>query len=184
MLFDEPFASLDTNLRARVRDDVVAILRRTRTPAVFVTHDQHDALAIGDRIAVLRTGRLVQVGTPVEVFHQPVDRFVASFMGEADFIPVDVAASLAAVPVGGSSAGRAVVMVRPDDVGFQVDREGDAVVERAEFRGAAWCYTLRLVSGERVRSLRSHLDRVDVGARVAAWLNPGHQPVILEAEPR
>jgi iron(III) transport system ATP-binding protein len=178
MLLDEPFASLDTNLRARVRNDVVAILHATRTPAVFVTHDQHDALAVGDRIAVLREGRLVQLGSPVEVFHQPVDRFVASFMGEADFTPVEAVpgdfddADLQAEP--GSA-----LMTRPDDVEFVVDPAGNASVEHGEFRGTEWCYTVRLASGHTVRSLRFHVDQVDVGTRVSARLRPGHAPVIL-----
>jgi iron(III) transport system ATP-binding protein len=178
MLLDEPFASLDTNLRARVRNDVVAILHATRTPAVFVTHDQHDALAVGDRIAVLRGGRLMQVGTPVEVFHQPVDRFVASFMGEADFTPLsDVATDFADAAVDGAPG--SVLMTRPDDVEFVADANGTAVVEHAEFRGTEWCYTLRLASGAPVRSLRFHVDQVDVGTPVAARLRPGHAPVVL-----
>lgn len=185
MLLDEPFASLDTNLRARVRDDVMDILRSTGTPAVFVTHDQHDALAIGDRVAVLKAGAVVQVGDPVEVFHQPVDRFVASFLGEADFStwqavtsdfgPLDRTTSLPP----GEPAPDATVMTRPDDVTFVAADDGAAVVEHAEFRGTEWCYTLRLPSGTRARSLRSHLERVDVGQRVRASLNPGHLPVVL-----
>ena len=180
MLLDEPFASLDTNLRARVRNDVVAILHATRTPAVFVTHDQHDALAVGDRIAVLRAGRLVQLGSPVEVFHQPVDRFVASFMGEADFTPMrDVNADFEGADLAADAG--AALMTRPDDVEFTVDDGGAATVERAEFRGTEWCYTIRLASGAAVRSLRFHVDQVDVGTRVTARLRPGHAPVILAA---
>ena len=91
MLFDEPFASLDHNLRVQLRQEVVGVLRATGTPAVFVTHDQREALTIGDRIAVMRAGRIVQLATPAEVFHRPADGFVASFMGEVSFLPVDVA---------------------------------------------------------------------------------------------
>ncbi|MAT03600.1 MAG: hypothetical protein CL424_00930 [Acidimicrobiaceae bacterium] len=183
MLLDEPFASLDTNLRARVRDDVVAILRSTRTPAVFVTHDQHDALAVGDRIAVLRAGRIVQVGTPVEVFHRPVDRFVASFMGEASYVPTaeagDVTGLAADLDPSLVAAADRSLMLRPDDIVLQ---PGDgAVVEHAEFRGTVWCYTVRLAHGARVKSLRNHLEPVEVGAAVRASLRPGHHPVVLDA---
>ena len=73
----------------------------------------------------------------------------------------------------------ATVMTRPDDVTFVAADDGDAVVEHAEFRGTEWCYTLRLPSGATVRSLRSHLEQVDVGQRVRASLNPGHLPVVL-----
>ena len=71
MLLDEPFASLDPNLRAQIRADVVELLRSTGTPAVFVTHDQTEALATGDRVAVMRRGRIEQLGTPTDVFHEP-----------------------------------------------------------------------------------------------------------------
>ena len=83
LLLDEPFASLDTNLRARLREDVVAILRTAGAAVVFVTHNQGEALAAGDRVAVMRSGRLAQVDRPTEVYHRPADTFVASFMGEA-----------------------------------------------------------------------------------------------------
>ena len=182
MLLDEPFASLDTNLRARVRDDVVAILRSTRTSAVFVTHDQHDALAVGDRIAVLRSGRLVQVDTPNAVFHRPVDRFVASFMGEASYVPLAEADDVAGLADGldrEPDAGDRTLMLRPDDVVLEPG-EG-AVVEHAEFRGTVWCYTARLAHGAEVKSFRNHLDPIAVGSPVSASLRPGHRPVVLDA---
>ena len=181
MLLDEPFASLDTNLRARVRDDVMAILRSTGTPAVFVTHDQHDALAVGDRVAVLRDGRLVQEGTPIEIFHQPVDRFVASFMGEADFMTAASATSdFGPLELASPATPATLLMTRPDDVEFRIDDDGQASVERAEFRGTEWCYTIRLASGGSVRSLRSHVDQVAIGQRVAVRFTDGHWPVVLD----
>ena len=82
LLLDEPFASLDTHLRASLREDVVALLRRTGTTAVLVTHDQEEALSLADRVAVLRDGRLRQIGTPAEVYQQPADDWVASFVGD------------------------------------------------------------------------------------------------------
>lgn len=184
MLLDEPFASLDTNLRARVRDDVVSILRSTRTPAVFVTHDQHDALAVGDRIAVMRAGRVVQVAAPDVVFHRPVDRFVASFMGEASYVPVAAASDVVGLAdeltaLTEPDATDRTLMLRPDDI---VLEHGDgAVVEHAEFRGTVWCYTVRLANGAAVKSLRNHLEPVQVGSSVQARLRPGHHPVVLDA---
>jgi iron(III) transport system ATP-binding protein len=186
LLLDEPFASLDPNLRTRIRDDVAEILRRTRTPAVFVTHDQNEALAIGDRIAVMRDGRIRQLGSPEDVFHRPVDRFVASFMGEAAFVPLaeaidQIAGVEPSVAAPGATAG--VLMLRPDDVTFHVDDRGRATVVAAEFRGSTWCYRLRLPSGVDVLSVRSHLDRVPTGSSVVPAVRPGHLPVLLDAEP-
>jgi len=174
MLLDEPFASLDPNLRGQIRDEVVRVLRSTSTPAVFVTHDQSEALAIGDRIAVMRGGRIEQVGTPESVFHDPGNRFVAAFMGEADFLSGN---DLAAI--GGRIEGTTTVMVRPDDVTFTVADDGAATIVAAEFRGMMWCYTLALESGATVRSTRSHLERVMTGTRVHASLLPGHTPVVI-----
>ncbi len=186
MLLDEPFASLDPNLRARIRDDVVRILRHTRTPGVFVTHDQGEALAVGDRIAVMQRGRIVQLGTPEEVFHTPVSRFVAAFMGEADFV---TAGEVALLVDGGSiaadgAANDATLMLRPDDIAFTVDPCGKARVTGAEFRGSVWRYAIELPSGATVHALRSHLDHVAIGTTVAPLIRPGHEPVAVPDDER
>ena len=87
VLLDEPFSSLDESLRATVRADTIAVLRETGTTAILVTHDQTEALSVSDRVVVLRDGGVEQVDTPVTVFESPATRFVASFMGDADFLP-------------------------------------------------------------------------------------------------
>jgi len=189
MLLDEPFASLDPSLRAQVRHDVVEILRATGTPTVFVTHDQAEALAIGDRVAVMRSGRLEQVGTPEVVFHQPCNRFVARFMGEAAFLPLngsgatELEASRAIAAGDGAAGGGESVLIRPDDVTIApVGADGDgpvATVIAAEFRGPTWCYTLALPSGQIVQSTQPHTERYDLGAEVRAALLPGHDPFVV-----
>lgn len=184
MLLDEPFASLDPNLRAQIRADVVRVLRAEGTPAVFVTHDQSEALAIGDRVAVMRSGAVLQLGTPEQVFHQPGSRFVASFMGEASYLSIDGdRCELGPIGATGQVAPGTVAMVRPDDVTFELDDHGDAEIVDAEFRGSTWCYSLRLGSGSVVRSTRNHLLRVPVGARVRATITPGHCPVLVTDGP-
>jgi iron(III) transport system ATP-binding protein len=177
MLLDEPFASLDPNLRSRIRDDVVRILRHTGTPGVFVTHDQGEALAIGDAVAVMRAGRIVQLGPPEQVFHAPANRFVAAFMGEADFVTRRAAGALA--DDRWVDAADATVMLRPDDVTFTVVPDGTTRVTQAEFRGSVWRYTLELPSGATVHSIRSHLEHVPIGTAVAPRVRPGHRPVVV-----
>ena len=181
LLLDEPFASLDPNLRSRVRDDVATILRSTRTPAIFVTHDQSDAMAVGDRVAVMRAGRIVQLDTPETVFHLPTNRFVAAFMGEASFLSWNDAASDidGVAPI---EAGDALAMIRPDDLTFSCGGDGSAEIVAAEFRGSSWCYTVQLASGATVRSLRSHLDRIAVGTSVEPSMRPGHEPVVVRPD--
>jgi iron(III) transport system ATP-binding protein len=178
MLLDEPFASLDPNLRARLREDVVAVLRATGTPAVVVTHDQADALAIGDRVAVMRAGRIVQEGTPDDVFHRPVDRFVAAFMGEADFVTAGDLRALGDRRADAVGEGR-VVMIRPSDVCFVPSEAGTARVVGEEFRGSVWKYALALDSGGRVHAIQPYAGRTAPGTRVAVTLRAGHQLVEL-----
>ncbi|MEL6893453.1 MAG: ABC transporter ATP-binding protein, partial [Actinomycetota bacterium] len=122
MLFDEPFASLDRNLRDDLRRQVLAALRATGTAALIVTHDQHEALSMGDRIAVMRAGSLVQLDTPSAVFHTPADRFTAAFMGEASFLPVERTDGRPATclgPLDDPSSTAPITMVRPDDVAYR-----------------------------------------------------------------
>lgn len=104
LLLDEPFASLDTRLRASLREDVVALLRRTGTTAVLVTHDQEEALSLADRVAVLRDGRLRQIGTPEEVYQQPTDDWVASFVGDVVEVAGRWHAGRVACPLGDVAA--------------------------------------------------------------------------------
>lgn len=183
MLLDEPFASLDPNLRAQVRADVVRVLRTEGTPAVFVTHDQSEALAVGDRVAVMRAGSMLQIGTPEQVFHEPNSTFVASFMGEASYLSIDAdACELGPITAHGPVPTGTLAMVRPDDVTFEVDPDGDAEIVDAEFRGSTWCYALRLASGAIVRSTRNHLLRAPIGTRVRAAITPGHRPVLVTDE--
>jgi iron(III) transport system ATP-binding protein len=102
LLLDEPLSNLDPTLRQAMRDDLRAMLRRVGVPALFVTHDQEDAFAIADRIALLKKGRLLQCGTPEELYHAPVSREVAGFIGRGSIVrATDKGGGLAAVTIGG-----------------------------------------------------------------------------------
>ncbi|MFV0259786.1 MAG: ABC transporter ATP-binding protein [Acidimicrobiales bacterium] len=206
VLLDEPFASLDPNLRVQLRAEVVGALRATGTPAIFVTHDQMEAMAIGDRIAVMRSGRIEQVDRPEVVFHAPANTFVAGFMGEASFLELDhdldLGQDLDQAPATGghgpvtvlgpvgsppestgppSTVDDPVAMVRPDDVLF-IPGDGAGVrgrITEAEFRGATWCYTVELADGTRVASSLSHLDPLTVGTVGVVTLTPGHRQILV-----
>jgi ABC-type Fe3+/spermidine/putrescine transport system ATPase subunit len=89
LLLDEPLGSLDLKLRKRLQVELSQIQREVGTTFVFVTHDQGEAMAMADRIAVMNAGRIEQVGTPQEIYHHPCSRFVADFIGESNFIPVE-----------------------------------------------------------------------------------------------
>jgi len=87
VLLDEPFSSLDAGLRAATREEVRKVLKETGTTAILVTHDQEEALSFADRLGVMRGGRLLQVGTPEEVYLRPKTPFVAQFLGRTNLLP-------------------------------------------------------------------------------------------------
>jgi len=180
MLLDEPFASLDPNLRIQLRRHVVDALKATQTPAVFVTHDQGEAMAAGARIVVMRRGRIEQSDTPYQVFHRPANRFVAAFMGQAAFLSISTDSNVDSTwlgPIEAEHPESSVAMLRPDDVVFSPDDRGNAVVVHTEFHGLTWWCTVELESGETVLSTRPHIDPVAVGTRGWASLTPGHRQV-------
>ena len=91
LLLDEPLSALDARIRAKLRGEIRAIVDRFGVTALYVTHDQEEALALSDRVAVMQAGRIEQIGTPDEIYHRPASRFVAAFVGVANIIPVQAA---------------------------------------------------------------------------------------------
>ena len=169
ILLDEPFSNLDASLRTRVRREVRAILAATQTTALFVTHDQEEALSISDSVAVMREGRVLQVATPGGMYQNPVDAWVAGFLGEADFIEGHASGGRVDTPLGvfaTNLAGPVRVMVRPENVALIPDGDGDAVVAESEFYGHDQLVTVVLAGGVRVRSRLGPLPQFPVGTRV------------------
>jgi iron(III) transport system ATP-binding protein len=181
VLLDEPFSNLDADRRVQVREEVVAILRKAGAAAIFVTHDQEEALSIGDRLVVLNKGQVEQVGTPVEVFQHPATRFVAKFMGQTDFLPGQVSMGGILTELGlikqrvdlplGS---KVEVAVRPDDVDFDLEPDSCNEVAGRYFKGAYNIYRLRLPSGQVLHSLQPHTRSLPPGAPVHIRIHPGH----------
>lgn len=122
LLMDEPFASLDAGLRSQVRDDMLHVLKSSGAGTILVTHDPEEALFMADRIALMRHGRVVQVGPPDELYCRPVDPFVARFFGQVNEIAGRVEDSLVATPLGPVAVGGRVdgepvrVLLRPEAV--------------------------------------------------------------------
>jgi len=181
LLLDEPFSGLHAGMREQVREDVRGILRESGISAIFVTHDQDEALFMGDRVAVLNAGQLEQVGTPEEVFGAPATRFVAEFMGKTDFLPGEVTVQgvlteiglldqPAAFPIGTPVE----VAFRPDDVRLIPDPAGTARVTERHFKGALNMYCVRLSSGRMIHSFQAHTLALAPGTPVRAVAEPGH----------
>ena len=105
LLLDEPFGALDRKLREQMQVEVKAIQRRLGLTTIFVTHDQEEALVLSDRIAVMEGGRIAQIGTPSEIYRRPIDRFVASFIGESNLLPATILSASATGFVADAGAG-------------------------------------------------------------------------------
>ena len=175
MLLDEPFSNLDIDLRERLAHEVRVILKAANTTALFVTHDQLEAFAVGDSIGVMHQGELHQWDNAYTLYHRPATRFVAEFIGHGVFAPAvirDVAGEVVVqTPLGNLtdmaecplpcaySGGACDVLLRADDIVHDDDAPVKAQIMRKAFRGAEFLYTLRLASGETVMALvPSHHD--------------------------
>lgn len=171
ILLDEPFASLDTELRQRLAMDVRSLLQHSRTTALLVTHDQQEAFAMADRIGVLAQRRLQQWDSAYQLYHQPANRTVAGFIGEGMLVPVRrllqyTKAAPSAVSGQLLSAEADDVLVRPDDVLHNDHSDLKAEVVRRQFRGSDFLYTLRMAGGLELLSLvPSHHDH-----QIGEWI--------------
>ncbi|WP_418647878.1 ABC transporter ATP-binding protein [Thauera butanivorans] len=138
LLFDEPLSNLDAQLRLRLRQDLRRVHEEAGRTSVYVTHDQAEALALADRVAVMRLGRLEQLGTPTEIFLAPATRFVAEFVGFDNLLPGTVisreAGQAAFRPDGwsGEIAGRAPAALRPGQRGVAAIRSANLRLARGE----------------------------------------------------
>ncbi|MEW5953573.1 MAG: ABC transporter ATP-binding protein [Bacillota bacterium] len=185
ILLDEPFSNLDADLREELRTETRRILKENGTTTILVTHDQEEAFSLSDRVGVLSQGRLEQIGTPAEVYHRPSSRFVADFVGKADFVAgvVDEGVVLSGIwnfPVNYEEkmAGREVdLMIRPDDVDFVLDPDGNATITEARFLGASIMYKLQLSDGMIIHSLKPSTEAIPPGAKVKVSINPEHAVV-------
>lgn len=184
LLMDEPFSNLDVELRERLSTEVRDLLKAEGISGILVTHDQHEAFAVSDKVGVMHGGRILQWDTPYNLYHQPNHRFVADFIGQGRFIagtvisPQTFETELGLLQGKRSciqSEGETVeILIRPDDV--VPDDRGDiaAVVRDKAFKGAEILYTLELPTGTRLLSLfPSHADH-HVGDQVRVRLDAEH----------
>ena len=180
LLLDEPFSNLDAALRREVRSEVRELLRDADMTAVFVTHDREEALVLGDRVAVMDAGRIVQTGSPSEVYHHPATPWVAAFVGAVSMYPAEAAGSTAEtdfgpVPILEPRQGPVEVAVRPEDVDLRsVEGEGAThTVEGFEFQGADAVVTVANPDGIRLNVRVSGTLSFSPGDRVAlSYIGP------------
>jgi iron(III) transport system ATP-binding protein len=191
LLLDEPFSNLDTGLRERLALELREIIKASGATAVLVTHDQHEAFAIADEIGVMRDGRIEQWDLAYNLYHRPVNRFVADFVGQGVFLParvlnpkqveIELGVLDGAIPhgcqIGCDVCGkgcRAEVLLRPDDVVHDDAAPTKAEVVHKAFRGAEILYTLKLASGQRVLALVPSHHNHAIGEHIGIRLDVDH----------
>jgi iron(III) transport system ATP-binding protein len=173
VLLDEPFSNLDASLRAEVRAEVRGILREAGATAVFVTHDQEEALSLADRVAVMRAGRLCQVDAPDRLYAQPADRFVASFVGDADLLPGHWDGRLIHTSLGAlrsdlaTPPGEVEAVIRPEALQLRLDGGGPAVVRQITYFGHDQLVEVELDDRSVLRSRTGPTRVFEPGDRVA-----------------
>ncbi len=183
LLLDEPLSNLDQALRVRTRTELRALVRKLGITAIFVTHDQEEAFDLSDRIAVMRAGRIRQIGTPRELYDAPEDRFVAGFVGRANTLPVELAEGVIRLPGGvvwsrggasdaASERGGAILLFRPEDVALGEGSEAlRGVVQAERFRGAVTLYEVEVDGG--MIEVAAPPGRARAGERVGVVPVPG-----------
>jgi len=191
LLLDEPFSNLDIELREQLSVEVRDVIKASGATAVLVTHDQQEAFAMADEVGIMDGGRIAQWDSPYALYHQPVNRFVADFVGQGVFLPARVLNAhrveielgvldgevAHACRQGCQICGRgclADVLLRPDDVVHDDASAMKAEVVKKAFRGADILYTLRLDSGRTVLALVPSHHNHAIGERIGIRLDVDH----------
>ncbi|MGB3531967.1 MAG: ABC transporter ATP-binding protein [Microcoleaceae cyanobacterium] len=182
VLLDEPLSNLDVQVRLRLRQELRDILKTANTSAIFVTHDQEEALSICDKVAVMRNGKVEQWGTPEEIYLEPASRFVAEFVTQANFIPAKRRGQVWETELGHFAINsehiiasgeddatyleQVELMVRQEDFIIKPDHQGTAIIRDRQFLGREHHYSLRVPSGRELIARSRNRSALPVGMQV------------------
>lgn len=181
ILLDEPLSNLDAALKDSLRWEIRTALKTAGVPAIWVTHDQEEALSVGDRVGILNGGHLEQLDSPEVCFCEPRTRFVARFLGEASFLTGQLKGeqvhtsigTAPATPVNGAS-GEVDLLVRPDDLTMERSTSGNARIERGRYEGGSRLYAVQMDEGPLMEVRVSHETRLIPGERVSLRITTTH----------
>lgn len=184
LLLDEPFSNLDTELRESLGRDIRKLLMEMGVTAIMVTHDQHDAFALGDKVGVMSNGELLQWDNSFNLYHTPNSRFVANFIGDGVLVKGKMVKENTVVTAFGEIRGETVsqslldsdvdLLLRPDDVYHNNDSSIRGKIIRKAFQGAQTLYTLKLECGEELLSLVPSHDDYEVGDSIGVSIEADH----------
>lgn len=183
ILLDEPLSNLDVQVRHRLRAEIRSILKAAGTSAIFVTHDREEALAISDKIVVMRQGKIEQVGTPEEIYLNPESRFVAEFVTQANFLPARRKGQVWKTEIGELAVPQAAIntnddysteslgehgdlMLRQEDIILIGDAASQIVVRERQFLGREYHYCVETASGKVIHARTDVNNAIAVGTRV------------------
>ena len=180
LLMDEPLSSLDEELREQLAREIRLILKQEKVSAILVTHDQNEAFAVGDHICVMHQGRVQQNDSAYNLYHHPLNRFVAEFIGEGTLLPGVVAgADTIATELGeikGNLPGsckhqdKVDVLIRPENVILADDNENKVVITARYFRGSSYLYTLKMKSGAELLCFLSSSEGLQIDQSIGVQL--------------
>ena len=186
LLLDEPLSALDAKVRVQLRDEIRRVQLEVGTTTLFVTHDQEEALAVADRVGVMRSGKLEQIAAPAELYTNPTTPFVAEFVGLNNKVPAQVHQGTATVLgtsmpalAGSIDAGSGLAMVRPETVAVEADPEGSAAVAVVAFLGPVSRVSATLADGTLVVAQipSVHAQQFSPGDRVTVSISAA--PVLV-----
>lgn len=172
MLLDEPLSNLDIQVRLRLREEIRDILKAAGTSAIFVTHDQEEALAISDLVGVMRQGHLEQLGTPEEIYTHPASRFVAEFVTQANFLPARRQGNIWQTEVGNFelpvnySNETGEIMIRQEGLRLEPTSDSPVFIQSRRFLGREYLYCLKTASGREIHARTVADMALPVGAKV------------------
>lgn len=196
ILLDEPLSNLDVQVRQRLRGEIRSILKAAGTSAIFVTHDREEALAISDKIAVMRDGKLEQIGTPEEIYLSPASRFVAEFVTQANFISASRQGNVWLTEIGKIAVESNLLghsddllrdrvngvdlMIRQEDINLNSDPTGKTTVVERQFLGREYYYTLATASGKIIKARTGLGNVINLGEKVKLSLNISSPRIFLD----
>lgn len=184
LLLDEPLSNLDAALKETLRWEIRDALKQSGIPALWVTHDQSEALSVGDRLGVLEKGQLVQLDEPQECYLHPANRFTASFLGIASFVGGTLKEGVAHTPLGSvivkdspeqTDQGDIDVLIRPEDCEVAPETEAsNGEIISGHFEGGHWLYSIRTDSNTDIQVRTHHRIRLKRGQRVNVRVDANH----------
>ena len=188
LLMDEPLSSLDEELREQLAREIRLILQQEKISAILVTHDQNEAFAVGDHICVMHQGRVQQNDSAYNLYHRPLNRFVAEFIGEGALLPgvvadedtitTDLGEIKANLPESSKRQDNVDVLIRPENVILADDKENKAVIKERYFRGSGYLYSLKTSGGVELLCLLPGSEALQIDQSISVRLQI-ERPVVF-----